>query len=169
MSDPQGDIKTCQECGASVYPEHVNSRKAGLWAGKLLCPVCYQKHQSGVEPASKPPQEPELESIAMVADSEISSIEQPGIGSLGGEVGSAAAGQNPDANLHRSLAKDANGATRCRTFHAKLNDGAVAFMNNQVNEWCDANEDITIKFATSTIGVFEGKHTDPHLIITIFY
>jgi len=60
-------------------------------------------------------------------------------------------------------------ATRCRTFHSKLNEGAVAFMNDQINTWIDENPDLRIKFATSSIGVFEGKHADPNLILTIFY
>ena len=32
MADTQ--VKSCEECGASVYPEHVNAGKAGLWGGK---------------------------------------------------------------------------------------------------------------------------------------
>jgi hypothetical protein len=59
--------------------------------------------------------------------------------------------------------------TRCRTFHSKLSDGAVSYMNQLVNEWADGNPDVNIKFATSTIGIFEGKHADPHLIMTVFY
>jgi len=72
------------------------------------------------------------------------------------------------SGLKRTLLKGA-AATRCRTFHSKLSDAAVAYMNNQVNEWIDSNPEIEIKFATSTIGVFEGKHAEQNLIITIFY
>ena len=72
------------------------------------------------------------------------------------------------SGLKRSLLKGA-AATRCRAFHAKLSDAAVAYMNNQINEWVDSDPEIEIKFATSTIGVFEGKHAEQNLIITIFY
>ena len=60
-------------------------------------------------------------------------------------------------------------ATRCRIFHAKLNDGALQFMEDQINEWADGNPDITIKQSSSQVGVVEGKHPEPHLVITIFY
>ena len=42
-------------------------------------------------------------------------------------------------------------------------------LNEQINAWADADDNIEIKFATSTIGVIEGKHVDPHLIVTVFY
>ena len=60
-------------------------------------------------------------------------------------------------------------ATRCRTFHSKLTDGAINFLNHQINEWLDGNEDITVKFSNSTIGPFEGKHVEMNLIVTLFY
>jgi len=72
------------------------------------------------------------------------------------------------SGLKRSVLKGA-AATRCRTFHSKLSDAAVAYMNNQVNEWVDSDPEIEIKFATSTIGVFEGKHAEQNLILTVFY
>ncbi len=31
----------------------------------------------------------------------------------------------------------------------------MEFLNNQVNEWLDQNEQITIKFVNSTIGMFD--------------
>ena len=64
---------------------------------------------------------------------------------------------------------DKPGGTRCRIFHAKLNDGAIAFMSEQINEWLDTSTGIYVKTSTSTIGVFEGKHADPNLIVTLFY
>ncbi|MHC4093662.1 MAG: hypothetical protein ACYSVY_25895, partial [Planctomycetota bacterium] len=74
-----------------------------------------------------------------------------------------------EAKYTRRLNPTVQTATRCRTFHTKLNDSAVAFMNDQINTWVDTNPDISIKFATSAIGIFEGKHSDPNLIVTVFY
>ena len=42
-------------------------------------------------------------------------------------------------------------------------------MMNQINEWLEANEEIVIKFSNSSIGPFEGKHTEQNIIITVFY
>ena len=74
-----------------------------------------------------------------------------------------------DTALKRPLLPEGAGATRCRTFHAKLNDGAVGFMNKHINEWTDGNPAVVLKYATATIGIWEGKKADPHLILTVFY
>ena len=91
------------------------------------------------------------------------SIKSFGGGSV--TLGHAAA----DAGLRRPTQKNVPYATRCRTFHCKLNETAIAYMDRMVNEWVDKHEEIEIKFATSTIGIFEGKHADPNLIMTLFY
>ena len=32
--------KTCEACGATIYPEHLERHTAGTWQGKLVCPHC---------------------------------------------------------------------------------------------------------------------------------
>jgi len=71
--------------------------------------------------------------------------------------------------LRRPLLTGVPAATRCRVFHCKLADGAFGHMTEQINEWADSDDAIEIKFASSCIGVVEGKHSDPHLIVTVFY
>lgn len=71
--------------------------------------------------------------------------------------------------LRRSTNVTGHGATRVRTFHTKLNDGAFAFLDNQINEWIDSNDDVEVKFCNTTIGVVEGKRSEPHVIMTIWY
>ncbi|MCK5272718.1 MAG: hypothetical protein KAJ52_09065 [Sedimentisphaerales bacterium] len=61
------------------------------------------------------------------------------------------------------------GATRVRTFHTRLSNNAIAFLDEQINEWVDENPDIVVKFSTSTVGMVEGKKTEPHLIISVWY
>ena len=74
-----------------------------------------------------------------------------------------------ESRFNRPLDPDTSHATRCRMFHAKLSDGAIDYLNGQINEWLDQNADISIKFANSTIGPFEGKHTEPNIIMSLFY
>lgn len=122
--------------------------------------------------AAEPTGEPDVaeEPIALVTEQEMKEAE-PGqheirsFGSQGGGVGRVA---HDESRLTRALLEQ-GGATRCRVFHAKLNDGALSFMENQINEWTDAHPDIVIKFMSTAIGIFEGKHTEPHLIVTVFY
>ena len=164
------DVKTCHGCGASVYKEHLDRGTAGYWAGQLLCNVCLA--EKGVAPVAAKPI-----ALSPSADEGLGSIELVGeedagasgeIRSFGGDSITAPA-VHDDSRYKRPLLKG-SGATRCRTFHAKLSDGAISFMTEQINEWCDSNPDIQIKFCTSAIGLFEGKqHQEPNLILTVFY
>ncbi|MCK6456285.1 MAG: hypothetical protein L6Q92_07115 [Phycisphaerae bacterium] len=70
----------------------------------------------------------------------------------------------------RALAGTEFGASRVRTFHARISQGAMAHLDSIINEWLEANPDIYIKHATATVGLFEAKqHTEHHLIITLFF
>ncbi|MCK4851426.1 MAG: hypothetical protein KAT11_08750 [Phycisphaerae bacterium] len=70
--------------------------------------------------------------------------------------------------LKRPLNITGQGATRTRTFHSKLNDAALALMDQAINEWVDSSE-IEIKCVSSSIGIFEGKKPEPHLFVTVCY
>ena len=176
---PETRVSACQSCGASIYPEHMDSGIAGYHGGKLLCPHCYADQQKGTDSTGAP--------LSMAAeDEELSPIALPDEDASEGTQGVAAASSSiygfsgdtfsgggkalrDESKYNRRLEPNAPAATRCRTFHAKLNEGAVAFMNDQINSWVDSEADIRIKFASSTIGIFEGKHADPNLIVTVFY
>ncbi len=172
-----GDIQTCKTCGASVYPEHVASGKAAEVDGKLRCPLCLVEYKrthhtdeirySG-QTTMRAPGESDPGTLAIVDESEMSSSGSTQMRAFGQDTLSGAA-VHDDSHFTRPLLGPGEGATRCRTFHAKLNDGAVAFMNRQINEWADAHPEIVIKFASTTMGVWEGKKSDPTLIVTVFY
>ncbi len=165
----------CQECGASVYPEHIESGKAQYEGGKLLCPHCvadfekekeskkttYASDNIDLSPISFDDPDPTdmSESKADLTESRIHGFSDDKFGSHGWD----------DSKFKRKLDANAECAIRCRIFHAKLSDGALLFMNDQINEWLDESPDISIKFASSTIGILEGKHAEPHLMLTLFY
>jgi hypothetical protein len=194
MSTSPEAIRICEECGASIYPEMLKAHTAGRLGGRLLCPHCVQAHRSraaaarsaaasaGAVPPEAPATAPGTAGPADAAASSpdlpvITLEEEPGVdvsapsrhvvhGGGGITFDRAAEDRYP---YRRPLAKGAPYATRCRTFHCKLSDSGFAHLNQQINEWIDRHDEIEVKFATSTIGVVEGKHADPHLIITIFY
>ncbi len=157
MSASAESIQTCEQCGATIYPEHLRDHAADRWNGRLLCPHCLRESKGSDEPLRVP----EL----LIADP------QHGTSAVSTARPSSAPGgaAAERSNLKRKLEPGAPVATRCRTFHAKLTDAAFGHMNEQINEWVDAHADISIKFATSAVGVVEGKHPDPHLIVTVFY
>jgi hypothetical protein len=56
-----------------------------------------------------------------------------------------------------------------RIFHCKLSEGPLLQLNRQVNEWLDMHADIEVKFSTTSIGTWEGRHSEQHFIITLYY
>ncbi len=226
------EVKTCDECGASVYPEHIGAQKAGYWGGKLFCVHCFAEHRSaqitigaddlaGPTPPApaqrdRPPAEPvrpaapaSAQAPAQDEQAAIGIADEPLTVDLGPEqekeadraggldedqpiglgeaeeinissftppaikhLSAPGIGSAPAAAQHkfkRHLQHFERGAIRCRIFHAKLNDGALQFMQDQINDWIDQNPEVDVKHVSTNVGVVEGKSTEPHLIITVFY
>ena len=84
-------------------------------------------------------------------------------------IDNKALGHRSEGHYKRALDPASHGATRIRTFHGKLSDAAMIFMDQQINEWIDSHPDVEVKFCTSTIGMVEGKRQEPHLIISVWY
>ncbi|MHC5110304.1 MAG: hypothetical protein ACYTHJ_10545 [Planctomycetota bacterium] len=166
MSD---DIaSSCQQCGASVYKQHLESGIARYEAGRLLCAHCCAEYEKEHDAAGSGAFE-EFETIALDGDDEVVASDMSQSRILTTEHNLGLAGGWDDSQYKRKLVSDQVGATRCRTFHSKLAESALQFMNRQINDWVDSDDKIVVKFTTSTIGVFEGKHPEPHLILTVFY
>ena len=72
-------------------------------------------------------------------------------------------------DFKREMNTNGSGATRVRTFHAKLSDGAFSFLDVQINEWIDENPGVEVKFCSTTIGTVEGKRPEPNIIINVWY
>jgi hypothetical protein len=177
MAGQDDRVEACADCGATIYPEHIEKHLADRLEGKLLCAHCLRDHRAaapaavGAPPAAAGIPFPVLEEAGdegpvIEYDKKTTVIRAFG-GASGGLREGAAAGE--DGRFHRALLKNSPSATRCRAFHCKLADAALSHMCTQINEWADSDGDIEIKFATSCIGVVEGKHADPHLIVTVFY
>lgn len=166
---PEEHVRECEACGASVYREHLDTGIAGYWEDQLLCAHCLQEKEKASGAFDGSSGGDDLETIALV-DEEPEKEQKPSSTQVHGmSETKLGMGSFDESGLNRTLEPDNPCATRCRTFHAKLTDGATIYMNREINEWIDGNEHIRIKFATSTIGVYEGKRADPHLIVTLFY
>ena len=168
MSTDTGEFKKCQECGASIYPEHLKVHTADFWGGKLLCSYCLAEKKNAQEASAN-------EELVRLPDSSgPPPAAAPAAAAGVAQRSTKSSGLSFDrpvetrVNFRRSLTGGAQ-ATRCRLFHCKLTDAAFLHLESQINDWADAHEDVTIKFATSSVGVIEGKHADPHLIVTVFY
>jgi hypothetical protein len=60
------------------------------------------------------------------------------------------------------------GATHVKTFHSKLTDDALIYVDTQVNAWLDEHPEFEVKLVTTTIGTFTGKVKEPHLICQVW-
>jgi len=60
------------------------------------------------------------------------------------------------------------GAIHVRTFHCKLTDDSLLFMDQTINEWLDAHPQYEVKFVTSSVGILTGKLKEPHLICQVW-
>ena len=167
---PDDIASICQKCGASIYKAHLDSGIARYEGGNLLCAHCVSEYERSHAVLSGGDTN-EFEAITL--DDEDSLLEPASDMSASKIMASTqalgVAGGWDDSIYKRPLLPKETGATRCRMFHCKLSENSLVFMSTQINEWIDGNDEIVIKFVTSGIGMFEGKHSEPNLIVTVFY
>ncbi|MBX3396352.1 MAG: hypothetical protein KF841_13395 [Phycisphaerae bacterium] len=190
---PEGSNRVCEGCHGEITPNQIIARQAGLVNGVLLCPQCIAKkreelmraravHQAttaednGAEKDTNqgrvyfPPvhegEGAEDASLTLVSEEEVGRVTHK-IRSFA--EGSTLAGVHHEEHFKRPLAAADLPATRCRTFHGKLTAAGLAHMDEQINDWLDSNSELFIKASSSTVGIFEGKSKEPHLLVTVFY
>jgi hypothetical protein len=61
-----------------------------------------------------------------------------------------------------------HGAIHVKTFHCKLTEDAIAYMDQAVNEWLDAHPQYEVKFVSSTVGTLTGKLKEPALFCQVW-
>jgi hypothetical protein len=76
--------------------------------------------------------------------------------------------QKEDTSWSRNPNTTGTDAKHVRTFHSKLTDDALTYLDKQVNEWLDENPKYEVKIVSTTIGTFTGKVKEPHLICQIW-
>jgi len=187
MNDVATSNKTCETCGGDITTEQIVQKQAGLVNGVLMCPSCVEEKRRALIEAQRaamaaapaaastpaqrsaaPPRDITDEKIALIDDVEMpKGREAPQIRSFA--QGSTISGAHHDEKLKRSISSMSDPPTRIRTFHSKLTPAALAHMDDLINEWIDANPTMCIKLVTTTVGPFEAKHIEQHLIVNIFY
>jgi hypothetical protein len=60
------------------------------------------------------------------------------------------------------------GAIHVKTFHCKLTEDALQYMDQLINEWLDAHPQYEVKFVSGSIGVMTGKLKEPALICQVW-
>lgn len=103
------------------------------------------------------------------ADDEPIQIEEP-IGPSGGSSKIRAFGgmKRHEEEWTRTPNTTGTGAIHVKTFHAKLTDDALRYMDQVVNEWLDDHPQYEVKFVNSSVGTLTGKLKEPHLICQVW-
>jgi hypothetical protein len=79
------------------------------------------------------------------------------------------AGMHATHTYKRQTYATGQGACRVRSFHGRLSDEGMAYMDDKINEWLDAHPDIEVKIVTTSIGQYEGKIKEPALVLNVWY
>jgi hypothetical protein len=128
-------------------------------------------------PLALPPDEPAPAKITTHAGEPKAAAESPiGLGAGGEEpesVGIVASntmgsGARHEIKYKRDPSKTGTGATRVRTFDTKLTRATLMAMDEQINAWLDETG-YEVKFVSNTIGEIQGKTTEAHLIVSLWY
>jgi len=60
------------------------------------------------------------------------------------------------------------GAIHVKSFHCKLTDESLHYVDQQINEWLDEHPEYEVKFVSSSVGTFTGKSKEPNLILQVW-
>jgi|SRR5271170_7885145 len=118
------------------------------------------QHGAGPAPALKRPQLAE-EPIELEADDVAAPIKNKIVAF--GDVAHAT------HSWKRPTHKNQTGAVRVRSFHCRLSEQGLDYMDHAINEWLENHPDIEIKFTSSVVGQFDGKIKEPALILNLWY
>jgi hypothetical protein len=61
------------------------------------------------------------------------------------------------------------GICRVRTFHGRLSDQGLEYLDAAINDWLDAHPDIEVKAVTTNASMYDGKVKELTLIINVWF
>ena len=72
-------------------------------------------------------------------------------------------------NYTRKPNANSTGSCRVRSFHGKLSEQGLEYLDHSINDWLDHHPEIEVKSVTSAIGQFDGKIKEPAVILQVWY
>jgi len=109
--------------------------------------------------------EPEEEEPISLVESAESMIKPKAVRTFG--AGTSPLGEKK-AEFKRPMNITGKGATRCRVFHSKIATAPLEHLQDNINEWMDADE-IEIKHVGQVIGIMDEKRKEPNLLVLVWY
>jgi hypothetical protein len=102
-------------------------------------------------------------SIALIEDGEEAESLHKKIKAFGGVEGPRATKWKREPLTHDKS------PMRVRTFHAKLSDQGLEYLDDAINHFIDDHPEVHVKFVTTNVGMFDGKFKDFALIVNVWY
>jgi hypothetical protein len=167
MTDPRQPLPTSAPRPAGIPAHPPTHNPTGHVQGQTPAPPLRAPVGSAVaapQPARVVPPSHGHNSIELIADGEDAEVLHKKIKAFGNENTSART-----KNWMRQPAATGNGAVRVRTFHAKLSDQGMEFLDDSINHFIDEHPEVHVKFVTTSIGMFDGKFKDMALIVNVWY
>ena len=120
------------------------------------------------DPRPMPDHDPHRDSIAIEEGDAPGSV-QPSSKIKLQTLGMSSGLHKTQTEYKRKTCATGQGACRVRSFHGRLSDEGMSYMDDKINEWLDAHPDIEIKHVTTTIGLYDGKIKEQALIVNVWY
>lgn len=89
-------------------------------------------------------------------------------GPVGSKITALGDQRRHEEEWNRTPNTTGSGAIHVRSFHCKLTDDALRYMDQTINEWLDAHPQYEVKFVNTSIGILTGKLKEPHLICQVW-
>jgi hypothetical protein len=77
-------------------------------------------------------------------------------------------GRRHEDDWRRTPNTTGTGAIHVKSFHCRLNEEGLAFLDQAVNEWLDSHPQYEVKFVQTSIGEWKGKTSEPNLIVQVW-
>ena len=122
----------------------------------------------GIAPMPVQPVVPDdLEPIGLVEEAGGTAVPAGGnkITAFGVSMGSGPASQKWKRTPHVT----GTGICRVKTFHGRLSDQGMDYLDGTINEWLDAHPEVEVKMVTTNTNIFDGKMKELALIVNIWY
>lgn len=135
-----------------------------------IIPQSSRLGQTPPQPAPPPPPAPkpqDLEPISLVEETTPANTNQ--IISSTSKIKLSSGPTHATHTYKRQPNANGHGACRVRSFHGRLSDEGMAFLDDKINEWLDQHPEIEVKFVTTTAATFEGKIRELALVVNVWY
>ena len=123
------------------------------------------KHSEMTFGETRPNEDPDepKEELSSIAVSESDGAGQPKeIRALGMKA------RRHEDHWNRTPNTPGTGAIHVKSFHCKVTEDGLAYMDQVINEWLDAHPQYEVKFVQTSIGTFTGKIKEPHVICQVW-